>query len=154
MNLTAQDGIKLTVHQDARLLVLGDNKGNDAGTLNLLTRVRLEGKQSKHGYLFVAPEFELAQIEGDYMRYGVQVGVTLNNIFKDWEYSVSTGYGFINRYGLSSSSFGGALEASYKIFDGVSISALAQLTQRTDLGWLHGKTELRGSGFIGVQIEL
>ncbi len=42
-NLFSQESLALGVFQDARLMFLGDERGNDAGTMDLLLRLRLEG---------------------------------------------------------------------------------------------------------------
>ena len=149
----AQDRITLNVAQDLKFLVVGDDRGNDAGTADLLIRSEWQGKETNVGYLFVAPEFEYSNLQGgDYRRYSLNAGYTF--IVLDWlELSASAGYGFIDRvnYGADFSP-GAQLEAVYKISDGFKIYYAWQWVERSDLYEYGSPT--RGSGFIGIKVSL
>ena len=152
----AQNKVSLSIHQDARLGLLGDDKGNDAGTLNILARFKMQGKQQKgYGYLVVFPEFEYADIGGNYRRYSANVGYTFNELIVDnFEASLFGGWGFIDRYAKAFFSAGFEAELGYKITDRFKVSLLAQLIDRKDLKWMYGNTEVRFSGFIGIEYNL
>lgn len=153
--MQAQTTISVSLHQDARLAFLGDNKGNAAGTTNLLARLKMQGHQQQHGYMVVFPEFEYAEIPGTYKRYSANVGYTLNQLFiNNLELSASAGYGWIDRYGKTLFSWSTAGEAAYKISPKLKVTAIAQLTERTDLKWLHDLYTWRFSGFIGLEFNL
>lgn len=149
--LLAQDKVSLSLYQDARFGLVGDNRGNEAGTLNLLARLKMQGNQEAFGYMVVFPEFEYADlVGGKYIRYSANIGYTFNKlIIKNLEANASAGYGWIDRKGTSSSI---ALSAalSYKVSKIFKINLMSQYTRRTDL-----QTPVwRYSGFVGAEITL
>ena len=149
----AQDRVTLNVSQDLKFLVTGDSRGNDAGTPDIVLRSEWQGKQSSIGYLFVAPEFEYASLQGgDYRRYSLNAGYTFTVL--NWlEFSASAGYGIIDRRHIGADfSPGAQLEAVYKISDGFKIFYAWQWVERSDLYEYGSPT--RGSGFIGVKIGI
>ena len=150
--ISAQNKVSISIHQDTRLMILGDNKGNDAGTINILTRFKMQGNQQRLGYMIVFPEFEYAEIDGKYYRYSANIGYTFNNI-TNIEASLSIGYGSINRYGKSMFSGSGSGELAY-LLGNVKLSLIGQLTERKDLKNLWGTNEIRFSGFFGLEINL
>lgn len=151
----AQEKISLALYQDAKLMITGDGKSYDSGTLDVVLRLEMAGKQQKYGYMIVFPEFEYSEIKGKYYRYSANVGYIFNKlILNNFEAGVSGGWGSIDRYGKNFFSFGFSGEISYKITDNLKVSIMAQGTERKDLGWLWGETKLRLSGFIGVKANL
>lgn len=150
----SQSKVSLSLHQDARLLFQGDDKGNDAGTIDIVARFKMQGNQHDFGYIIVYPEFEYAKIEGTYKRYSANVGYTFNQLFiTNLELSAAAGYGWIDRYGKTMFSWGGSGEIAYKVHH-VKFSLMAQLTERSDLKYLYGKSEARLSGFFGIEFNL
>lgn len=151
---SAQSKMSLSVHQDVRLAIQGDDRGNNPGTLDLLFRFKMQGNQFKHGYVIVFPEFEYAEIDGNYKRYSANVGYTFNQLFiKNTELSISGGYGWIDRYGKTMFSFGGAGEVAYKI-GFIKLSLIGQLTERSDLAYYFNDKKIGFSGFVGLEINL
>lgn len=153
----AQRNVSMSIYQDAKFLVAGDkDRGYDAGTLDFLIRVELQGHQQEWGYMIVFPEYEYAGIEGSYTRYSANVGYVLNKlIVKDFEAGASIGYGMIDRWGKSFSSFSGGAFLKYKLSDDIKLCLLAQLTERKELKWAYGGNNvIRFSGFIGVEFNL
>ena len=151
----AQRKISIAVNQDAKFLFVGDKeRGYDAGTLNLVTRIKLQGHQLEHGYMVVAPEFEYADIEGIYKRYSANVGYTFNRWIPNIETSAYIGYGWIDRYGKTTFSGSASGEVAYKINDWLKVNVFGQLTHRTDLKWLWNDDVVRFSGFIGFEVNL
>jgi len=144
----SQSGISFSVYQDAKLATVGDNRGNEAFTLNIRIKNEWQGKQLKNSYFFVAPEFEYAQLQEDYYRYSANVGFRLNKFSKLIEASASIGYGLIVRQNISSKSFGADTEISININNKISLLLNTQLIHRTD--W----NVIRLSGFIGVNYKL
>jgi hypothetical protein len=151
----AQERVSISIHQDFKLGVLGDDKhGYKAGTINILARLKLQGDQQKHGYMIVFPEYEHADILGTYKRYSANVGYTFNKlVINSLEATATLGYGWIDRYGKSLFSFSGSGELAYKIND-FKLSIIGQLTERKDLAYLYGKNEIRFSGFIGLEFNI
>ena len=65
----SQEKMSLGVFQDARLMFLGDERGNSPGTMDLLLRLRLEGKQKKIGYFVFYLSYEHANLTSTLKRY-------------------------------------------------------------------------------------
>lgn len=152
--LVAQDRVSISVHQDARFAFVGDDKGNPAGTIDLLFKLKMAGKQQKYGFLVIYPEYEYANLDGIYKRYSANIGYTFNRLIIDHvEATGSIGWGWIDRYSLGFSSFGAAGELAYS-FKWFKVSLIGQFTERKDLEYLWGKNEIRFSGFFGVEIKL
>jgi hypothetical protein len=153
--LNAQS-ISIEVYQDAKFAFIGDKeRGYKAGTLDILTRLTMQGKQDRLGYFTVSPQFEYADIKGIYKRYSFSVGYTFNQYFKNFEQSINIDYGFIDRFGKNFFSAGATGSIKYKITDGIKVVALAQLTDRKDLKAFYNETKtLRFSGFLGIEINI
>ena len=129
MNLFSQEQISLGVYQDLRLLLTGDDHNNDAGTIDIVMRIEMQGKQQNWGYLTIFPQFEYAEIAGNYKRWSANVGYTFNEIFVEIMPYVS--YGWIDR-GVSFRSIGAGCEISYKIGK-LEISLLNEFVERQEL---------------------
>lgn len=153
-SLNAQERVSIGVYQDARLGLLGDDKGNPAGTLNLLVRLEMQGHQRDYGFLTVTPEFETARIKGGYNRYSANVGYTFIYIIKNTEQNIALGYGFIDRSGTTFRSFSATAKTLYRVNDRLKIGVLAQLVDRKDLKVMYGNNAIRFSGFVGVEYNL
>lgn len=149
---SSQEQVSISVYQDAKLLITGDNIGNSAGTLNVVLKANLQGNQQQYGYMIVSPEFEYANLKGgEYQRYSANVGYVFNKlILNNFEAGITAGWGWINRdnFTFHSASINGLL--NYKINNRFKISTQLQLVDRTDLEI----PELRLSGFIGLEITL
>lgn len=155
LSLNAQRKVSLAVYQDARLMLVGDkDHGYDAGTLNIVTRLKMQGHQLKNGYMVVFPEFEYADLEGIYKRYSLNVGYTFNQWSQKLEFSAYIGYGFIDRYALCFFSTAASGEVAYKINKKLKLNLMAQFTERKDLAWLYGTNDIRFSGFIGLEYNI
>ena len=158
----SQDRIAVSMFQDAKLLFVGDNKGNESGTLNVVIRGNLQSEQQRFGFIDIFPELEFANLKGgNFQRYSLNVGYIFNrlggthkflnhSILNNVEIGSSVGYGFINRQGFSflSWSFSGVL--NYEINNTFKITTQLQSTQRTDLK----QVVFRFSGFIGIQVKI
>ncbi|WP_036822007.1 hypothetical protein [Polaribacter sp. Hel1_85] len=138
------------------MLVTGDKLGNGAGTLNIITRLKYENDQLNLGYFNYGVEFERANIAHGFTRYGAIFGFTFNRITNNPNFQVTTllGLGNISRKKHNTYSWSGSLEFNYSINKHLKISALNQLTERTDLGRMHSKNVNRYSFFIGLEINL
>lgn len=129
-----QDQISLGIYQDGKLLLTGDDKGNGAGTLDIIARVEMQGKQQTYGYLTIFPQFEYAEIYGNYKRWSANVGYTFNKLIVDVMPYIS--YGWIDR-GLSFESWGFGSEISYRIGK-FQISLLNEYVERQELNkWVY-----------------
>jgi hypothetical protein len=99
----SQEKFNLVVFQDAKLFFLGDQIGNDAGTLDLLLKAEIQGKQKKLGYPVLYIAYKRANLRDLYTRYLVDIGYTFNNFgfqnyfLRQLEVTPSFGYGQIRR---------------------------------------------------------
>ena len=155
--LYSQQKVSIGLYQDTRLAVLGDDHNNEAFTLNFISNLKMQGHQQKFGYMVIYPEFEYADLKGEggvYKRYSANVGYTFNKIFKNFEYTASVSFGFIDRWKASYHSWGLNGEIAYLITDNLKINALAQFVKRRDLGHRYGGEHLRFSGFIGINYNI
>lgn len=152
---SAQDNVSLSIYQDAKLLVSGDDIGNGVGTVNILARLKMQGNQDKYGYFIVYPEYEYAEIKNLYKRYSIGIGYVFNKLILDkFEITPSINYGWIDRGGLNGFSVSASSELAYKLNDTFKLSLLAQITERKDLKILYNDNAFRFSGFIGFEINL
>ena len=147
-----QNSISVSVHQDFKLFLFGDDLGNRAGTLDVLTRIKYSGKERKLGYFIYYAEFEKASIENNYYRYGVGFGFAFSNTFNDEniEFTGSAGIGDIHRMKNDSFSYSGSASLNYILNKQFKIGAMFQYINRTDLD----RNLVRYSFFIGVEIRL
>ena len=81
--VTAQNAISFSLHQDLRLLTIGDNRGNNAGTLDILTRLKYSGNVRENGYYFYYLEYENASIKNNYNRLGLGFGYALTHFLNN-----------------------------------------------------------------------
>ena len=154
--LHSQNEIELLVLQDARLAITEDKTGNNKlFNLDILTKLKLTGKQKESGFLVVSPFFEYAEIEGIYKRYGFDVGFTFNNsVINGFSFTPTVNYGIQDRWGKSFLVFGTDFEISYKVSKNIKVVALAQFVERKDLRWAYEDYIIRFSGFIGISYKI
>lgn len=153
----SQSRINLTLHHDAKLLLIGDNKGNDAITVNFLVKAEFSIKQYMTSTLFVYPVIEYADlVGGNYQRYGVGIGYNLFDVLKNFDFGFSVDYGKLkrgNNYNGFSVNLNG--EIAYRISNRFKLSYVYQIGERPDLKALYNSTtKFIGSGFIGVKFAL
>lgn len=150
--INGQERISFLAYQDVHLVLTGDDY-YQAGTLDVLMKVKLQGIQNEIGYMFVAPEFEYSNLDGIYKRYAIGTGFTFNDLGKTpVDISLSGSYGWIDRWGKTMFSFNAQGEISYRLTPSLKIVLLSQLTERSDLAWRYADKTIRFSGFIGLEI--
>lgn len=152
--VNGQERISFLAYQDVRLALTGDDY-YQAGTLDVLMKVKLQGIQKQIGYMFVAPEFEYSDLDGIYKRYAVSAGFTFNTLGDPpVEISLSGGYGWIDRWGKTMFSFNAQGEIAYRLNSRLKIALLSQFTERSDLAWRYGDKTIRFSGFMGLEFSI
>ncbi|GGG95276.1 hypothetical protein GCM10011416_10970 [Polaribacter pacificus] len=153
----SQSKINITVHHDAKLLLIGDDKGNDAITFNILVKAEFPIKEYMSSTLFAYPVIEYADlIGGNYQRYGAGIGYNIHDVFRNFDLGISVDYGNLKR-GSAYDGFSANLngEVAYSITDRLKVSYVYQVGERPDLKALYNsKTSFIGSGFIGVKFSL
>ncbi|TVZ57379.1 hypothetical protein OD91_2700 [Lutibacter sp. Hel_I_33_5] len=157
--LNAQDRVSMSIHQDLKLLALGDNLGNMAGTLNILARAKLQTSQNYIGFCNFMIEYEQANLTKMFSRISGVFGYTINNFgwkntpsseYKRFEVTPAISFGKIKRRRKNTFSWAASIEIGYKIYDRIRISAINQYTKRTDLK----RKDLRYSFFIGLEYDI
>lgn len=159
--LLAQENITANLSFDSKLLFFGDDKGNDAGTINYNIRSEWQGKQREStflgintsGYLFIAPEFEYADLKGGiYRRYSANIGYTFNTWIEKVNFTTSIGYGII-QYNGGYRGFGANFQIGYEIIKGVELFIDAEAVDRKDL-WIYNDEKIIVSGKFGLKVDL
>ena len=165
-NSLSQEKVSLGIFQDARLMFLGDHRGNGPGTMDVILRFKIEGKQNKIGYFVYFFNYEHANLASTFNRYSLSAGYTFNtinlrnNFLNRFEFTPIVGYGILLRDRSNSLdryynwSFGE--ETAFRVSPFMKISFLTQLMQRSDLK--RKKTNNRRVGrfswFIGTVFNL
>ena len=150
LNLTAQERVSISVLQDARLAVLGDDIGNDPFTSDFIIRLGMEGI-GRFKYVSLRTEWEYANLAGGYYNRGSILG-GYNWVHDNLVMSAHIGPGIIQRRYMKAS--GGVLafafyaDAAYAINDYLSICASNQLLNRADVV----NEPIRYSFFAGIKI--
>lgn len=148
LSLFSQTRISLT--QDARLAVIGDNKGNDAFTPNLTFRLSQAFVKGDYFNPFFAFDYEYANLAGGlYERAGFGIGINIP-IGQKIELQSHLSSGFIFRHGKKYSNYEIVGNFAYKIKEKLSIILEAQRTYRSDLS----PDIIRYSGKIGLRLEI
>ncbi len=154
--MTTQGQVTLNISQDAKLLFAGDDKGNDAGTMDLTIRSEWHYFNNEDISFFVAPEYEYADLKTPYRRYSVNAGFTYNLPVNRLDGTASVGYGIIDHY-KGYTGFGGNLQLSYEILNNFKLFVDLEIVDRKDLT-IWGETTLSDrikiSGKFGVKYKL
>ena len=154
--ISAQNEIAVYFSQDARLAVIGDDKGNDPFTPNFQVGAEWRGKQIGGYYFFIAPEYEQANLKGGiYRRYSANVGWTFNKWIERTNWTAILGYGIIE-YNIIYRGFNLDFQFGYEIIDWLEIYLDAQILDRGDLQ-IYGDSffnRIRFSGGIGIKINV
>ena len=151
IGFTATSQIDIGIYADGRLLLLGDDKGNDPLTINMVVIPKLHNKEGNS--IFVYPLYEYADLEGGtYTRWALGMG---------WKQEVnkftiepSIDYGRILRWDAVYSSFNGLLEFSYSITPKIKICVLNSVTQRQDLKYKWSEETWRYNLYFGAKINV
>lgn len=132
--LTAQDNVSIGLYQDGRLLFIGDDHGNDAGTLDIKVDVGLQGHQRKWSYYEMRVQFEYADLSGGkYVSWLVMGGHVFNKlIVKNFEIGMYPTIGMIHRFKTSYGTYGLTGDISYKM-GRFKLSLLTQGIKRFEL---------------------
>lgn len=150
----AQEGVSIGIHQDYKMAFKGDpDRDYEAPVANFLVRMKLMSVETETGYLSIFPEFEYADIDGDYYRYSFNVGYTFNTFHRRLEVTPYIGIGFIDRFGKSFYSFGAGTDVGITIFKNFKFVNTVQLTDRRDLGYFWDSYKIGISVFGGFEYK-
>jgi hypothetical protein len=151
-----QKNIEISLQQDLRLFTLGDEKGNDPLTINLLSRIEIPIYNFKKNYLTTYISGEYADlVEKNYQRYAIGLGYVIKSLYRKIGAGAYIDFGKIYRNKESFYSFSLSGELRYKINDKLQFICTSQLTQRKDLSELYNsKKGSIISGFVGFKYGL
>ena len=78
----SQDNFNISVHHDTKFFLTGDERGNHAGTLDLMLKIEIPIIRFKKSYIVAYPVFEHAKLHSGHLkRYAVGVGYIRQNLF-------------------------------------------------------------------------
>ena len=144
-------GISLNVSQDARLALVGDERGNGAFTTNVNVAAEFRGWQKGNSYFLMRPEIEYADLKGgELYRMTANFGYTFNKWIKDVDFTVTLGGGMLSRYELGGLHTQANLQTTWYFTKGIGLFLDSEFVQRIDL-----PNKFVGySGKIGIKIIL
>ena len=150
-----QNNIEISLQQDARLFLVGDQKGNDPLTVNLLSKIEIPVYNLEKSHVSTYLTVEYADLVGkNYKRYALGAGYIVNSIYGKIGAGAYLDFGKIYRQEEGFSSFSLSGELNYKINDRLKFILTQQLTQRKDLKVLYDSNEYVISGFVGLKYSL
>ena len=144
-------GISLNISQDARLALVGDDRGNEAFTTNVNLAAEFRGWQKGNSYFLMRPEIEYADLQGgELYRMTANFGYTFNKWFNKVDFTATVGGGMLSRYELGGLHTQANLQTTWYLTKGVGLFLGSEFVQRIDL-----PNKFVGySGKVGVKIIL
>jgi hypothetical protein len=149
--LSFGQGISLNISQDARLAIVGDDRGNEAFTTNVNVGAEFRGWQKGNSYFLMRPEFEYADLKGgELYRMTANFGYTFNEWVKDVDFTATVGGGMLSRHKLGGLHTQANLQLTWYFTKGVGLFLDSEFVQRRDLP----NKFIGYSGKIGIKIIL
>jgi len=149
--ISLSQGISLNVSQDARLALVGDDRGNEAFTTNVNLGFELRGWQKGNSYFLMRPELEYADLKGgELYRMTANFGYTFNKWIKDVDFTATIGGGMLSRYELGGLHTQANFQTTWYFTKGVGLFLDSEFVQRIDLP----NKFLVYSGKLGIKIML
>lgn len=151
-----QNNIEISLQQDVRLFLVGDQKGNDPLTVNFLSKIETPVYNFKKNHLSAYISVEYADlVEKNYQRYALGMGYVVKSIYRRIGAGAYADFGKIYREKEGFLSFSLSGELNYKINDRLKFIATQQLTYRKDLKELYNsKNGYVISGFVGLKYSM
>jgi hypothetical protein len=149
--ISLSQGISLNISQDARLALVGDERGNEAFTTNVNLGFELRGWQKGNSYFLMRPEIEYADLKGgELYRMTANFGYTFNKWIKNVDFTATIGGGMLSRHGLGGLHTQANLQTTWYFTKEVGLFLDSEFVQRIDL-----PNKFVGySGKIGIKIIL
>jgi len=149
--ISLSQGISLNVSQDARLAIVGDDRGNEAFTTNVNLGFELRGLQKGNSYFLMRPEIEYADLKGgELYRMTANFGYTFNKWIKNVDFTATVGGGMLSRHGLGGLHTQANLQTTWYFTKGIGLFLDSEFVQRIDLP----NKFLVYSGKVGIKIIL
>jgi hypothetical protein len=149
--ISLSQGISLNVSQDARLALVGDERGNEAFTTNVNLAAEFRGWQKGNSYFLMRPEIEYADLKGgELYRMTANFGYTFNRWIKDVDFTATVGGGMLSRHGLGGLHTQANLQTTWYFTKGIGLFLDSEFVQRADLA----NKFIGYSGKLGIKIML
>ena len=149
--ISLSQGISLNVSQDARLALVGDERGNEAFTTNVNVGAEFRGWQKGSSYFLIRPELEYADLKGgELYRMTANFGYTFNKWIKDVDFTATIGGGMLSRHKLGGLHTQANLQLTWYFTKGIGLFLDSEFVQRIDLP----NKFLVYSGKVGIKIIL
>jgi len=149
--ISLSQGISLNISQDARLALVGDERGNKAFTTNVNVGAEFRGLQKGSSYFLMRPELEYADLKGgELYRMTANFGYTFNKWVKNVDFTATVGGGMLIRHELSGLHIQANLQTTWYFTKGIGLFLDSEFVQRRDLP----KKFIGYSGKIGIKIIL
>jgi hypothetical protein len=160
--------MSISVHQDLRLLLVGDDHGNDSFTTDLLIRFEFEAFKLKKSSFPIYIGIEYSDLNSaSLQRFMLGIGfVTKFSFLEKFLFGVYLDHGiilrgkgsFLGQKAMDESSFMSLslnFETSYPITEKLRLSILYQCLDRKDLtSRFQTDHNVKGSVFLGVKFAL
>jgi len=149
--LSFGQGISLNISQDARLALVGDERGNEAFTTNVNVAAEFRGWQKGNSYFLMRPEIEYADLKGgELYRMTANFGYTFNKWIKNVDFTATVGGGMLSRHKLGGLHTQANLQTTWYFTKGIGLFLDSEFVQRVDLP----NKFLVYSGKVGIKIIL
>jgi hypothetical protein len=149
--ISLSQGISMNLSQDARLAIVGDDRGNEAFTTNVNVAAEFRGWQKGSSYFLMRPEIEYADLKGgELYRMTANFGYTFNKWIKDVDFTATVGGGMLSRHKLGGLHTQANLQTTWYFTKGVGLFLDSEFVQRRDLP----NKFIGYSGKIGIKIIL
>ena len=149
--LSFGQGISINISQDARLALIGDERGNEAFTTNVNLGFELRGLQKGSSYFLMRPEIEYADLKGgELYRMTANFGYTFNKWIKNVDFTATVGGGMLSRHKLGGLHTQANLQTTWYFTKGIGLFLDSEFVQRVDLP----NKFLVYSGKVGIKIIL
>ena len=149
--ISLSQGISLNVSQDARLALIGDERGNEAFTTNVNVAAEFRGWQKGSSYFLMRPELEYADLKGgELYRMTANFGYTFNKWIKNVDFTAAVGGGMLSRHKLGGLHTQANLQTTWYFTKGIGLFLDSEFVQRVDLP----NKFLVYSGKVGIKIIL
>lgn len=153
----AQSDMSLSVHQDFRLMLFGDDRGNGIFTPDIQVKLEIDIFEINKSTVIFYVGTEYAHLSSNsFQRFYLGLGyITEFSFLKKFNFGIMLDHGLILRGDQSFMGLSANTEISYPIAKKLRLSLLYQAIDRNDLTTMFstGKN-IKGSVFLGLKMEL
>jgi len=147
----------LSVHQDFRLMLFGDDRGNGIFTPDLQVKLEVDAFTFSNSNVIFYLGIEYAHLSSNsFNRFYLGLGyITQFSFLKKFNFGLLIDHGLIFRGGQTFMGLSANAEVTYPIAKKLRLSILYQAIDRNDLTTMfHTRRNIKGSVFLGLKMEL